>query len=105
MHMPNKWLLKKFFLKKRKKTQKCGRKKEKKNEKKKQKKTKDNTNTFYFYFSDFWAWDWRMFFVELFCWNCIAKNFVAQFDVRGNGTIVSENNLSSSMTNDFIVVG
>ena len=45
------------------------------------------------------------FFFVLFCWNCIAENFVAQFDVRRSGTIVLENNLSSSMTNDFIVVG
>ena len=48
---------------------------------KKKKKTKDNTNIFYFYFSDFWAWDWRMFFVVLFFWNCIAENIVAQFDM------------------------
>ena len=70
--------------------------------KKKKKEKKDNTNTFYFYFSDFWAWDWRMFFVVLFCGNCIAENFVAQFDLRRSGTIVLENNLSSSMTNGFI---
>ena len=55
---------------------------------KKKKKTKDNTNTFYSYFNDFWAWDWRMFFVVLFYWNCIAEDFVAQFDMRRSGTIV-----------------
>ena len=60
--------------------------KRKKNEKKT--KTMDNTNTFYFYFSDFWVWDWRMLFVVLFCWNCIAEDFVAQFDIRRTGTIV-----------------
>ena len=76
--------------KKRKKNPKMWSEKRKKKEKKKKKrkKTKDNTNTFYLYFSDFWAWDWRMFFVVLFCWNCIAQNFVVQFDVRGSGTIV-----------------
>ena len=56
--------------------------------KKEKKKTMDNTNTFYFYFSDFWVWDWRMLFVVLFCWNCIAEDFVAQFDIGGSGTIV-----------------
>ena len=100
--MPNEWLLKKFFNKREKKEPENVVGKRKKNE---EKKTMDNTNTFYFYFSDFWAWDWRMFFVVLFCWNCIAEDFVAQFDVRRSGTIVLENNLSSSMTNDFIVVG
>ena len=75
--------------KKRKKNPKMWSEKRKKNEKKKnQKKTKDNIKTFYFYFSDVWAWDWRMFFAVLFCWNCIAENFFAQFDVRGSGTIV-----------------
>ena len=58
--------------------------KEKKNAKKKQK-TMDNANTFYFYFSDVWVWDWRMLFVVLFCWNCIAEDFVAQFDIGGGG--------------------
>ena len=71
--------------KREKRTRKCGQKK-KKNEKKT--KTMDNTNTFYFYFSDFWVWDWRRLFVVLFCWNCIAEDFVAQFDVAGSGTIV-----------------
>ena len=81
--MPNEWLLKKKKKKKReKRTRKCGRKKEKKWKKTKKKKTKDNTNTFYFYFNDFWAWDWRMFYVVLFRWNCIAENFVAQFDSK-----------------------
>ena len=70
--------------KKRKKNQKMWS--EKKNEKKQ--KTMDNTNTSYFYFSDFWVWDWRMVFVVLFCWNCIAEDFVAQFDIGGSGTIV-----------------
>ena len=81
--MPNEWLLKKF-LKKRKKEKKepenvVGKRKEKWKKKKKM----DNTNTFYFYFSDFWVWDWRMLFVVLFCWNCIAEDFVAQFDIGG----------------------
>ena len=76
------------FKKKRKKkrekrTRKCGRRKKKKWEKK----TMDKTNTFYFYFTDFWVWDWRMLFVVLFCWNCIAEDFVAQFDIRRTGTI------------------
>ena len=30
----------------------------------------------------------HVFFVVLFGWNCIAENFVAQFDVRGSSTIV-----------------
>ena len=67
--------------KKRKKNQKMWSEKEKKKWKKK--KTMDNTNTFYFYFSDFWVWDWRMLFVVLFCWNYIAEDFVAQFDMGG----------------------
>ena len=71
--------------KREKRTRKCGRKKKKKWKKKK---TMDNTNTFYFYFSDFWVWDWRMLFVVLFCWNCIAEDFVAQFDIGGSATIV-----------------
>ena len=29
-----------------------------------------------------------MFFVVLFCWNCIAEDFVVQFDMRRSGTIV-----------------
>ena len=71
---------------KRKKNQKMWSEKEKKMKKKK--KTMDNTNTFYSYLSDFWVWDWRMLFVVLFCWNCIAEDFVAQFDIGGSGTIV-----------------
>ena len=67
--------------KKRKKNQKMWSEKEKKWKKKK--KTMDNMNTFYFYFSDFWVWDWRMLFVVLFCWNCSAEDFVAQFDMGG----------------------
>ena len=70
----------------------------------KKKKTMDNTNTFYFCFCDFWVWDWHMFFVVSFCWNCIAEDIVTQFDVSRSGTIVYKNNLSSSMTNDFIVM-
>ena len=87
--MLNEWLLKKWKKKKEKKE-----KKEQKNVvgkrkiMKKKKKTMDNTNTFYFHFSDFWVWDWRMFFDVLFCWNCIAEDFVAQFDIGRSGTIV-----------------
>ena len=64
--------IKKIKRKKRKKNQKMWSEKEKK-----KKRTMDNTNTFYFYFSDFWVWDWRMLFVVLFCWSCIAEDFVA----------------------------
>ena len=76
----------KVFKKKKKKNQKMWSEKEKKNEKKK--KNDGQYNTFYFYFRDFWVWDWRMLFVVLFCWNCIAEDFVAQFDITGSGTIV-----------------
>ena len=74
--------------------------KEKKNEKKTPKKNEGQYEHFLFLFQ--WLLSLgltHVFFVELFCWSCIAENFVAQFDVRRSGTIVLENNLSSSMTN------
>ena len=70
--------------KKRKKNQKMWSEKEKKMKKK----NDGQYEHFYFHFSDFWVWDWRMLFVVLFCWNCIAEDFVAQFDIRESGTIV-----------------
>ena len=57
--------------------------------KKRKKKEKENEGQYeHFYFNDFWVWDWCVFFVELFCENCIAENFVDQFDMRRSGTLV-----------------
>ena len=54
-----------------------------KREKKWEKKKENEGQYEHFYFNDFWVWDWCMFFVILFCENCIVENIVYQFDKSG----------------------
>ena len=67
--------------------QKMWSEKEKKNKNKKKKRWTIRT-LFIFISVTFEFGTDEMLFVVLFCWNCIAEDFVAQFDIGGSGTMV-----------------